>query len=63
MLARTHNSRPLIADVRRDIDFYVDPRPGDRIRAVVERIEADGHLIGYGEIQAAEYLGVQQPGG
>ena len=49
---------PLIADVFAwDIDFYVDPRPGDRIRAVVERIEADGHLIGYGEIQAAEYLG------
>jgi murein DD-endopeptidase MepM/ murein hydrolase activator NlpD len=49
---------PLIADVFAwDIDFYVDPRPGDRIRAVVERIEADGHLVGYGEIQAAEYQG------
>jgi len=49
---------PLIADVFAwDVDFYVDPRPGDRIRAVVERIEADGHLIGYGEVQAAEYQG------
>jgi murein DD-endopeptidase MepM/ murein hydrolase activator NlpD len=49
---------PLIADVFAwDIDFYVDPRPGDRIRAVVERMEADGHLLGYGEIQAAEYQG------
>jgi murein DD-endopeptidase MepM/ murein hydrolase activator NlpD len=49
---------PLIADVFAwDIDFYVDPRPGDRIRAVVERIEADGRLLGYGEVQAAEYLG------
>jgi murein DD-endopeptidase MepM/ murein hydrolase activator NlpD len=40
-----------------DIDFYTDPREGDRIRTVVERIEADGRLIGYGDVLAAEYEG------
>jgi murein DD-endopeptidase MepM/ murein hydrolase activator NlpD len=49
---------PLIADVFAwDVDFYVDPRPGDRLRAVVERVEADGKLMGYGEVLAAEYQG------
>jgi len=52
---------PLIADVFAwDIDFYVDPRPGDRMRAVVERIEADGQLLGYGDVEAAEYHGGAQ---
>ncbi len=40
-----------------DIDFYTDPRPGDRILALVERQEADGRLIGYGDVLAAEYEG------
>ncbi len=40
-----------------DIDFYTDPREGDRIHTVVERIEADGRLIGYGDVLAAEYDG------
>ncbi len=52
---------PLIADVFAwDVDFYVDPRPGDRIRAVIERVEADGQLLGYGDVQAAEYRGGAQ---
>src|ERR1700722_17844583 len=38
-----------------DIDFYMDARTGDRIRAVVDRLEANGRLIGYGEVLAAEY--------
>jgi murein DD-endopeptidase MepM/ murein hydrolase activator NlpD len=47
-----------IADVFAwDIDFYADPRPGDRIHAVVERREADGRIVGYGEVLAAEYRG------
>ena len=40
-----------------DIDFYTDPRHGDRIRALVERLEADGHLLAYGNVLAAEYEG------
>jgi len=43
-----------------DIDFYSDPRQGDRIRALVERLEADGRLIGYGDVLAAEYEGGTQ---
>jgi murein DD-endopeptidase MepM/ murein hydrolase activator NlpD len=43
-----------------DIDFYLDPREGDRIHAVVERMEADGRLIGYGDVLAAEYEGGRQ---
>ncbi len=47
-----------IADVLAwDVDFYADPRPGDRIRAVVERREAGGKVVGYGEVLAAEYRG------
>lgn len=40
-----------------DIDFYSDPRHGDHIRAIVDRLEADGRLIGYGDVLAAEYEG------
>jgi murein DD-endopeptidase MepM/ murein hydrolase activator NlpD len=45
-----------IADVFAwDIDFYLDPRKGDRIRAVVERIQVGDKIIGYGDVLAAEY--------
>jgi murein DD-endopeptidase MepM/ murein hydrolase activator NlpD len=47
-----------IADVFAwDIDFYSDPRPGDHIHAVVERREAQGRIVGYGDVLAAEYQG------
>lgn len=39
-----------------DLDFYTDPRPGDRFRVVVERKRiAGGQTIAYGRILAAEY--------
>jgi murein DD-endopeptidase MepM/ murein hydrolase activator NlpD len=40
-----------------DLDFYTDPRPGDTFRFVVEkRMLANGNLVGYGRILAAEYI-------
>lgn len=40
-----------------DVDFYQDVRRGDRIRLVVEKVLADGKLLRYGEVLAAEYDG------
>lgn len=40
-----------------DIDFYTDPRKGDRIALVVERHSLDGELVRHGRILAAEYRG------
>ncbi len=40
-----------------DVDFYQDVRGGDRIRLVVEKVLADGKLLRYGEVLAAEYDG------
>ena len=40
-----------------DLDFYTDPRPGDTFRAVVEKKRlANGDMISYGRILAAEYV-------
>lgn len=48
----------LAADVLAwDVDFYQDVRRGDRIRLVVEKVLADGKLLRYGEVLAAEYDG------
>src|ERR1700693_3290682 len=39
-----------------DLDFYTDPRPGDTFRVVVEKkVLANGELLSYGRILAAEY--------
>jgi murein DD-endopeptidase MepM/ murein hydrolase activator NlpD len=40
-----------------DVDFYHDVRAGDRLRLVVEKVLADGKLLRYGEVLAAEYDG------
>jgi murein DD-endopeptidase MepM/ murein hydrolase activator NlpD len=40
-----------------DVDFYQDVRAGDRMRMVVEKVFADGKLLRYGEVLAAEYDG------
>jgi murein DD-endopeptidase MepM/ murein hydrolase activator NlpD len=40
-----------------DVDFYHDVRAGDRIRFVVEKVLADGKLLRYGDVLAAEYDG------
>jgi murein DD-endopeptidase MepM/ murein hydrolase activator NlpD len=40
-----------------DVDFYQDVRAGDRMRIVVEKVFADGKLLRYGEVLAAEYDG------
>ncbi|HVI76314.1 MAG TPA: M23 family metallopeptidase [Anaeromyxobacteraceae bacterium] len=48
----------LAADVLAwDVDFYQDVRAGDRMRIVVEKIFADGKLLRYGDVLAAEYDG------
>ncbi len=52
------NMAVLAADVLAwDVDFYQDVRAGDRMRMVVERVLADGKLLRYGEVLAAEYEG------
>lgn len=39
-----------------DLDFYTDPRKGDRFRIVLEKKKyANGQTAGYGKILAAEY--------
>lgn len=38
-----------------DIDFYSDPRPGDRFRVLVETKLHNDRIVGYGKIQAAHY--------
>jgi hypothetical protein len=40
-----------------DVDFYLDVRGGDRLRVLVQKIMADGKLLRYGEVLAAEYDG------
>jgi murein DD-endopeptidase MepM/ murein hydrolase activator NlpD len=40
-----------------DVDFYQDVRAGDSMRMVVEKVYADGKLLRYGEVLAAEYAG------
>jgi murein DD-endopeptidase MepM/ murein hydrolase activator NlpD len=40
-----------------DVDFYQDVRAGDRMRILVEKVYADGKLLRYGEVLAAEYEG------
>ncbi len=40
-----------------DVDFYLDVRAGDRMRLVVQKIMADGKLLRYGDVLAAEYDG------
>jgi murein DD-endopeptidase MepM/ murein hydrolase activator NlpD len=48
----------LAADVLAwDVDFYQDVRGGDRMRMVVEKVYADGKLLRYGDVLAAEYEG------
>lgn len=40
-----------------DLDFYTDPRPGDKFRLVVEKKTlSNGTLVSYGKILAAEYV-------
>jgi murein DD-endopeptidase MepM/ murein hydrolase activator NlpD len=52
------NLAVLAADVLAwDVDFYQDVRSGDRMRMVVEKIYADGRLLRYGDVLAAEYDG------
>ena len=47
-----------------DLDFYTDPRPGDTFRVVVEkRVLANGELLSYGRILAAEYKNAGHPYG
>ena len=40
-----------------DIDFYIDPRPGDSVRLLVEKVYVDDSFVRYGRILAAEYAG------
>jgi hypothetical protein len=52
------NLAVLAADVLAwDVDFYQDVRAGDRMVMVVEKVSADGKLLRYGEVLAAEYDG------
>jgi murein DD-endopeptidase MepM/ murein hydrolase activator NlpD len=52
------NLAVLAADVLAwDVDFYQDVRAGDRMAMVVEKVFADGKLLRYGEVLAAEYDG------
>lgn len=40
-----------------DIDFYTDPRKGDRVAVIVERHTLDGEFVRNGRVLAAEYRG------
>jgi murein DD-endopeptidase MepM/ murein hydrolase activator NlpD len=40
-----------------DVDFYQDVRSGDRLKLLVEKTYADGKLLRYGDVLAAEYTG------
>jgi murein DD-endopeptidase MepM/ murein hydrolase activator NlpD len=40
-----------------DVDFYQDVRAGDAMTMVVEKVLADGKLLRYGDVLAAEYQG------
>jgi murein DD-endopeptidase MepM/ murein hydrolase activator NlpD len=52
------NLAVLAADVLAwDVDFYQDVRGGDRMSMIVEKVFADGELLRYGDVLAAEYDG------
>jgi murein DD-endopeptidase MepM/ murein hydrolase activator NlpD len=38
-----------------DINFFTDPRAGDRFEALFEKKFAEGKFLGYGEVHAARY--------
>jgi murein DD-endopeptidase MepM/ murein hydrolase activator NlpD len=40
-----------------DVDFYQDVHPGDRLKLLVEKVLAEGKLLRYGDVLAAEYHG------
>jgi murein DD-endopeptidase MepM/ murein hydrolase activator NlpD len=40
-----------------EVDFFTEPRNGDRVSIVVEEKHLDGELLGFGRILAAEYRG------
>jgi murein DD-endopeptidase MepM/ murein hydrolase activator NlpD len=47
-----------IADLfAHDINFYIDPQPGDTFRVLVEKYTKEGELYRYGRVLAAEYAG------
>ncbi len=61
-LHRAHEEQVLAvlaADVLAwDVDFYLDVRRGDRLALLVEKVDADGSFLRYGEVLAADYQGV-----
>jgi murein DD-endopeptidase MepM/ murein hydrolase activator NlpD len=40
-----------------EVDFFTEPRAGDRVCIVVEEKRLDGEVLGFGRILAAEYAG------
>jgi murein DD-endopeptidase MepM/ murein hydrolase activator NlpD len=44
-----------------DVDFAADALPGDRFRLLVEKRYAQGELVGYGDILAAQYETAGRP--
>ena len=40
-----------------DVDFYQDVQPGDSLKLVVDRHEADGRFVRHGDVLAIEYEG------
>jgi murein DD-endopeptidase MepM/ murein hydrolase activator NlpD len=40
-----------------DINFFLDPRKGDRFEMIFERVYAEGRCTGYGAVLAAAYYG------
>ena len=42
-----------------EVDFFTEPRSGDRVCIVVEEKRLDGEVLGFGRILAAEYEGEQ----
>jgi murein DD-endopeptidase MepM/ murein hydrolase activator NlpD len=43
-----------------DIDFYLSPRKGDKIRVLFEKYYHKGEFVKYGKILAAQYIGSSQ---
>ena len=41
------------------IDFQLDPRRGDRLGVVFEKLYLDGHFVRYGQVLLADYQGQQ----
>ena len=39
-----------------DVDFFIEPRPGDRYRLVYEEYDLDSSFVRYGRILAAQYV-------